>query len=284
MTVREAVQAGVDRLRENRIETPYLDATVLLAETLGMGKEKLFASFSDLLPESSFEAFQQALDKRISGFPVSYIRHKKEFFGRIFYVDDRVLVPRPDTEIIVESVLALTGGFDRPRILDLCTGSGCIAVTVACECGILGREISLTGSDISKGAGAVFRQNALTLYGRKIPFIRSDLFESIEGKFDIIVSNPPYLTEMEMEGFRTMGWPEPELALNGGNDGLDCIRRIIKKSVEYLERNGYLLLEASPDQMNAVASLLQKEDFADIHLIKDLGNRNRVIQARYGNG
>lgn len=284
MTVREAVQSGVERLTEKNIETPYLDATVLLAEAMGIKKEKLFACFTDPVTNSKRREFNRLIDERINGRPVSYIRRKKEFYGRTFYVDERVLVPRPDTETIIEAALPLCRHYQRPRILDLGTGSGCIAVTMACECAALGIEASITASDISPEAGEVFQKNAKALYGRELPFQQSDLFTSLKGKFDLILSNPPYLTEDEIDGFRRMKWPEPEISLYGGSGGLELIRRIVKKSVEYLKQNGYLLLEAAPDQMPEITSIVQKEDFADIQLIRDLGNRNRIIQARYGNG
>ncbi len=284
MTIRQAVQSGVQRLTEKNIETPYLDASVLLAEAMGVEKEKLFACFTDPLPEEIFNRYKGYLEKRTAGQPVSYIRRKKEFYGRMFYVDERVLVPRPDTETIIDAALELCGTFSRPRILDLCTGSGCIAVTMACECESLGREVSITASDISPEAGEVFRKNAAAVYGKEIPFVQSDLFASIEGPFDLVLSNPPYLTDNEIKAFREKKWPEPEISLHGGPDGLDIIRRIVKKSMEYLEQNGYLLLEAAPDQMTELASIVQKEGFADIHLIRDLGNRNRIVKARYGNG
>lgn len=284
MTIRQAVQSGVQRLSEKNIETPYLDASVLLSEAMGVEKEKLFACFTDPLPEELFNRYAGYLEKRTAGQPVSYIRRKKEFYGRMFYVDERVLVPRPDTETMIDAALELCGSFYRPRILDLCTGSGCIAVTMACECEALGIEASVTASDISPEAGEVFRKNAAAIYGREIPFIQSDLFASVEGPFDLILSNPPYCTDNEITAFREKKWPEPEISLHGGMDGLDIIRRIVKKSMEYLQQNGYLLLEAAPDQMTELASIVQKEGFADIHLIRDLGNRNRILKARNGNG
>ena len=284
MTVRRTVQSAVERFSEKNIETPFLDATVLLAEAMEMDKTKLFACFTDPVPEEPYKRFQTFLEQRLAGWPVSYIRRKKEFYGRTFYVDQRVLVPRPDTETMIDAALDVCREFPCPRILDLCSGSGCIAVTMACECAAHGIAVSVTASDISPDACEIGQKNAAAIYGKEIPFIQSDLFASLEGPFDLILSNPPYLAENEIEGFRKMQWPEPELALNGGPDGLNIVKQIIQKSVEYLARNGYLLLEAAPDQMDVITALMQKEDFADIQLIKDLGNQNRIIKARNRNG
>lgn len=260
-------------------ETVYLDAVVLLAEAASITKERLYASFSDPLPEQIFRRFEGFLRQRLSGVPVSYIRNKKEFYSREFYVDHRVLVPRPDTEIIVEETIRLGKMFEPPvSILDLCTGSGCIAVTLAAEAEY---PAHITGADISGEAGEVFLRNSRDLLGRELPFIQTDLFDAIPGSFDIICSNPPYLTDAEIKKFREIGWPEPETALAGGEDGLYIVRKIVKKSVEHLKQNGYLLIEASPEQMEQISAQLQKGGFADIRRIKDFGQRERVISARW---
>lgn len=284
MTVREVIQSGVERLLQKNIETPYLDAAVLLAEAAQTTKERLYASFTDPVSEEAMKNFNLYIEKRLSGYPVSYIRNKKEFYGRTFYVDENVLVPRPDTEILVETALGICGGYERPAVLDLCTGSGCIAVTVACECGDRGQPVEIIGTDISKEAGEVYKKNARLLYGKELPFIQSDLFSAVKGSFDLILSNPPYVTDNIVRKLRQKSWPEPELALRGGEDGLFIIRKLIKKSVEYLNRNGYLLLEADPGQMDTIASLIKKEAFTTIDIVRDLANRNRVIKARMGNG
>jgi len=294
MTVHEGINKGTELLTGSGAETPYLDAVVLLAEAIGITKEKLFASFTDPIPLEAADKYREYLQKRSEGFPVSYIRKKKEFYGRNFHVDNRVLVPRPDTEIMIDSVMEIlnTRITERPvnrnergiTLLDLCTGSGCIALTIAAECREQNIPMIITASDISAEAGEVFSINSKAILGRELPFTRSDLFKSIKGTFDIIVSNPPYLTTEDIDRFREMNWPEPETALFGGGDGLDIIREIIEKSVEYLNINGYLLLEASPVQMNAIDAMLIKEGFADTRRILDLGNRNRIIIARYQHG
>lgn len=284
MTIKQAVEYGFETLRDSGIESPYLDAVVLLSEAAGISKEKVYASFFEPIKGEIFSVYTAFLDRRAAGYPVSYILNRKEFFGREFFVDPRVLVPRPDTETVVEAALAACVRKQRRArtakpisVLDLCCGSGCIAVTIAAECRNLGLSVDVTGSDISPAAGEVFALNCRRLLGKELFFIRSDLFENINSTFDLIVSNPPYLTGNDMEKLRQRRWPEPEIALYGGGTGLELIEGIIKKGIEYLNQNGYLLLEAAPDQMDEIESLMEKKGFRHIFRRKDLGNRERVI-------
>ncbi len=292
MTLQEALRLGVERLTDFGTDSPYLDALVLLAEANQLTKEKLYSRMHDPAGNEALGRYFTFLEQRTSGIPVSYIRKKKEFYGREFYVDNRVLVPRPDTEIVVDAVLEVCGKLQNERetaggsreagplrLLDLCTGSGCIAITVAAEAAERGLKVEVTGSDVSRKALEVFELNAEEILGRPLSYIESDLFENITGKYDVIVSNPPYLTEEEMSSLEIRRWPEPKRALNGGIDGLRLIREVIKKGVEYLEGNGYLLLEASPDQMDRIESIMKKESFQKVYRKKDLGNRDRTIIA-----
>ena len=284
MTFREALSDAAERLRSSGVlfcDTPMLDASVLLAEAAGISREKLFASYPDEVPAGVSSDFEKLLEKRLSGLPVSYIRNRKEFFGRDFYVNPSVLVPRPDTEVIVEKALEIieekrSGGSTEPlRLLDLCTGSGCIAVTLKLEA----PECRLTASDISPAALETAARNAETL-GADIKFTKSSLFDNISARFDMIVTNPPYLTTNETSAMTAAGWPEPMLALEGGNDGLDLIRIIIKTSLDYLTDNGYLLIEAGPQQAEEISVLLEEAGFRDIEITRDIAGRNRVTSGR----
>jgi release factor glutamine methyltransferase len=294
MTVKQAVEYGFQMLRDSGVDVPYLDAVVLFSEASGMPKEKVYASFFETVRDRTLSKYTILLDRRTAGYPVSYIRGKKEFYGREFIVDPRVLVPRPDTETVVESALAVLvrmherrvgsspperekQGGEKASVLDLCCGSGCVAVTLAAECGSLGIPAEVSGSDISEKAGEVFTLNSRRILGKELAFIKSDLFADIEETFDLIVSNPPYLNAGDMEKLQQRRWPEPEIALFGGKDGLEIIRNIVKKGMEYLRQYGYLLLEAAPDQMDRIESFMNKEGFRHIFRRKDLGNRERVI-------
>ncbi len=277
MTYREALTEAAARLASAVIpfgDTPLLDASVLMAFAAGMSREKLFASYPDEIPGGVLGTFNRLIEERCSGRPVSYIRKIKEFYGRTFTVNDSVLVPRPDTEIIVEKALQLAEDSSL-RVLDLCTGSGCIAVTLKLEAA----QLSLTASDVSEAALQTARKNAEAL-GADIDYICSSLFDKIEGRFDMIVTNPPYLTTAETSSMKDSGWPEPSLALDGGVDGLDLIRIIIQSSLDYLNDNSYLLIEAGPEQAGTIAELLSEAGYADIEITPDLAGRNRVTSGR----
>lgn len=283
MTFREALAGAAERLREADIlfcDTPNLDASVLLSHAAGMTREKLFASYPDEAAPEVLESFNKLIIKRLSGLPVSYIRNMKEFYGRNFYVDESVLVPRPDTEIIVEKTIQLTetmteAGSSTRKVLDLCTGSGCIAATLKLE----KPSLELTASDISADALKTAKFNAEALIA-DITFIESSLFDSISGRFDLIVTNPPYVSSKETDEMSAAGWPEPMLALDGGDDGLDLIRIIVKTSLDYLNDNGYLLIEAGPQQAETIALLLTDAGFIDIEITPDIEGRNRVTSGR----
>ena len=243
-------------------------------------REKLFAMYPERIPAEILEHFNSLVEKRLTGLPVSYIRNSKEFFGRDFYVDSSVLVPRPDTETLVETAMEITdrlaGRSSRTlQVLDLCTGSGCIAVTLKAE----RPGLNITASDISAEALKTAAINA-ERHGTAITFNESGLFDKIREKFDIIVTNPPYVTAGETAEMKASGWPEPGLALDGGEDGLDLIRRIIKSSLDYLNNNSYLLIEAGAQQSDEIKQLMRLSGFEDIFSIKDLAGRDRVTGGR----
>ena len=283
MTIRQAITEGTQKIAIRWPETPYLDACVILAWVLGSTREKLLASLSDTLESAAYEAFIKGVEARAAGSPVAYITKHQEFYALDFYVDSRVLVPRADTEILVETAL----GFIRPgsRVLDLCTGSGCIAIAIKHAV----PEARVEASDISDGALAVFRRNADALLSGQlkgqvsgqIVTYKSDLLNSIPGKFDVIVSNPPYLTRAETARMENASWPEPKLALDGGEDGLDFIRRIIADAAGHLLPVGHLLFEADPAQMSAIKIEFEKYKYNDIIIRKDLAGRDRVIAGCY---
>ena len=275
MTIRQAISIGTEKIALRWPETPYLDATVILAAVLGSTREKLLASLNDPLPQNTYEAFLRGVEKRAAGSPVAYITHHQEFYALDFYVDNRVLVPRADTEILVETAL----GWIKPgsRVLDLCTGSGCIAIAIKHTV----PEARVEASDISEDALAVFRRNADAILSGQIVTHKSDLLNSIPGKFDIIVSNPPYLTSAETAKMKGDSWPEPPLALDGGTDGLDFIRLIIAGAGEHLAPGGHLLFEADPAQMAAIKLEFEKYKYNDIIIRKDLAGRDRVIAGCY---
>lgn len=274
-TVREALIEGTRRLAE--VETPFLDAVLLLSHALGTSKEKLLASYPDEVPHSAVNEFNNYLMKRLAGYPVSYIRRKKEFFGLPFYVDERVLVPRPDTETLVEKVLQHVDGMKAPpRVLDLGTGSGCIAITLK----HLRPQLRITATDVSKSALNVCKINSRHLLSEPLRMVESDLFAHIQESFDIIVSNPPYLKRSEVAEMEARHWPEPASALDGGVDGLDSIRILINEGYDYLSPGGAVFLEAGIEQIEAVEALFRARGYWQVAAYPDLSGRNRVVSGR----
>jgi release factor glutamine methyltransferase len=278
MTVRESLQYGYTVLKLSGIETPFLDAALLLGESLSLSKEQLFSAYPDLMSKEDFLKFDNLIEQRLGGFPVSYIRKRKEFYSLEFYVDKRVLVPRPDTEIVIDTVKEIIR--DKPKVThihDLCSGSGAIAITLH----TLFPHLEISASDISTQAREVFTYNCIRLLGRLLPFTISNLFQDLEDSYDLIVSNPPYLSVKEMANLKKLGWPEPVIALEGGGeDGTALIEQILSESVDRLDTHGYLVLEAAPHQMDKIKKLMETYGFIDINVRNDLADRERVIWGR----
>jgi release factor glutamine methyltransferase len=277
MTVRDALYLASRRLRGAGVETPWLDAWVLLENHLGMDRAQLFASYPEQLSEPAERAFRDLITARVSGRPVSYLIGKKEFYGLTFLVDESVLVPRPDSEALVEQVLETVA--ENPwihRVHDCCTGSGCIAIALAHE----RPDLAVSASDVSASALKTATLNATRILDRDLEFVNSDLLGRVHGTYDLITANPPYLTSVEYEQMRRDGWPEPEIALDGGPDGLDAYRKLIPQAMESLAKGGYLFLEAADNQVEGVCFLLAGEGYRDVGRRRDLGGRLRVCWGR----
>jgi len=277
ITVEAALRRGQSTLFYAEVETPLLDAAVLLGEALGRSKEQLLAGPEEPVDEQALRRFEEFLDRRCRGIPVSYIRRKKEFYSLEFFVDERVLVPRPDTEALVEEALRLSGAEPAPRrVHDACTGCGCVAVALQHS----RPELQVSASDLSAGAEEVFRRNCRALLGRELPFTRSDLLAAVAGPFDLITANPPYLKDREVDDMKKVGWPEPEGALRGGPEGTSLLGRLIRQAPARLAPEGWLLLEADPGQMPFLRQRLLLCGFRDVEVLPDLAGRPRVIRGR----
>jgi release factor glutamine methyltransferase len=279
MTVQSLLAQGYDSLGLAAVETPRLDALVLLAHALGTTKERLLASLPDPVDAEAGARYSLLLERRRAGTPVSYIRQVKEFWGLEFHVDPRVLVPRPDTETLVERALLIARGEPRIRaVLDACTGSGCIGIALRHE----EPGLDVTLSDISRDALDVAAENARALLGAPLPAVLSDLLDGVRGRFDMIASNPPYLSDAEVDEMAARSWPEPELALRGGPDGTALAERLIAQAPDRLSDGGALLLEAAPGQFGRLRALMEGAGFGGIEVIRDLAGRERVIVGRRG--
>jgi release factor glutamine methyltransferase len=278
MTVGSALNQGKERLFYAEVDTPMLDATLLLSEALEVSKERLLASLPDPLDPRRWQHYSELLDLRCAGQPVSYIRRKKEFFSLEYYVDPRVLVPRPDTEVLVEEALRLLESNPLiQRVHDACTGSGCVAISLKHSF----PTVRVSGSDISREALQVAALNARRLLpAERTRLFRSDLLARVPGRYDLNTANPPYLTDGEVENMRKIGWPEPASALRGGVDGMDFLRRLIRQALRKLRRGGYLLMEAASAQMGLLERELSGLGYGEIEVVPDLAGRARVIRAR----
>jgi release factor glutamine methyltransferase len=231
MTIEECKRQAVGELK-GFSPSPVLDASVLLSEILGLRREELILHNQQTVSSQQISKFFDWVNLRKTGLPVAYLTQSKEFMGMNFYVDRRVLIPRPDTEILVDEALRLIKLRDRPqRIIDVCTGSGCIILSLA---EALGPEHHLIGTDLSRDALAVAEYNRDKHQHETVMFQESDLLESISGDFDFILSNPPYLSPRETEQCLKKGWQEPRIALDGGEEGLNIPYRLITAAVEKL--------------------------------------------------
>ena len=275
MNIKEALEYGINLLKENKQENPILKAKILLANILNKDKNYLLINEAELLDENVVKKYIEDLRKICSGIPLQYITKSQEFFGLNFYVDENVLIPQPDTEILVEEVIKICKDKNKKlKILDLCTGSGSIGISIAKN--INNCEVTL--SDISIKALDVAKKNCSNLGKEEIKIIESDLFNNIKETFDIIVSNPPYIKKDVIKTLSKEVQNEPHLALDGGEDGLEIYKRIIKEAYKFLNKDGYLCLEIGYDQKEDVIRLLEKENnYKDIYSKKDLSGNDRII-------
>jgi release factor glutamine methyltransferase len=279
MTIARALRRGEEVFRAAGCDTPRLDAIVLLAADIRRDKAFVFAHGEEELAPEQEAGYENMLAQRLSGRPVSYILGRKEFYGLEFFVDERTLVPRPDTETLVDTALEiLRREPEISRIHDVCTGTGCIPIAIARDPGGGGKEIS--ASDISARALEVFRLNCENILGRPLAHTQSDLLSGAGGPFGMITANPPYIKSADWRRMADSGWPEPELALDGGEDGLDLIRRLIEEAESSLAGDGLLVMEASPEQADTIFRILEKRGWRDRRAARDLAGRERVIVGR----
>lgn len=274
-TVLELLNLGSGYLEQQGCPTPRLDAEVLLCHVLNMDRVQLYVNFDRPLEVSEIDQYRYLIGWRGRRVPVSYLLGKREFYSKEFKVTRDVLIPRPETEILVEQAIKLVQPFIMPRVIDLGTGSGVIAVSLALQIS----EIQVLAADISSQALAVAQENA-TLLGvkEKITFLQSDLFQKIPNdKYHLICSNPPYIPTKDLSTLEPEVRLEPKIALDGGIDGLDFYRRIIAQAPEYLISGGHLVLEIGWDQGAKVIELGRTAGFVNCQIIPDYAGKDRVV-------
>ena len=274
MNYTEAFLMGMQKLKEAEIGEAQLDARLLLEEVCGTDHNTLLCHGDREVSEAEEEQYRKALEQRAVHVPLQHLLGYQDFMGLRFQVNEHVLIPRQDTEILVEEAMRYL--HDGMRILDLCTGSGCILLSLL----HYSNDCEGTGVDISKEALQVAALNA-ELLGIKADFLKSDLYEKVTGKFDLLVSNPPYIERKViptlMEEVREY---DPYIALDGGEDGLDFYRRIIGGAQDYLERGGQILMEIGSGQAKAVSELLREAGFKEIDVCRDFAGLDRVVSGR----
>ena len=265
---------GSKMLTQAGIDEAELDAGYILEYITGLNSAQYFIHSEDIIEKNKAEEFFRLIERRSKRIPLSYVIGTRDFFGLTFKVDENVLIPEQETELLVEEVIKHSEG---KSVLDMCTGSGCIAISIA----LFGKPSKVAASDISEKALEVARENAKSLKAGEISFIQGDMFENVTDKFDIIVSNPPYIETGEIDELM----PEvrdyiPRLALDGDIDGLKFYRIISKEAVKKLNKNGRIFYEIGYNQSRAVASILLENGFTDVKIMKDYSGLDRIVMAK----
>lgn len=274
MTYKQAEQKGERRLESAGVADAKIDAWLLLEMVAKIDRSFYFTHINAEVEPEVLTEYERVLEKRAERIPLQYITGEQEFMGMTFKVNSNVLIPRQDTEVLVEEVLkSLEPDMD---VLDVCTGSGCILL------GILKNAPTVhgTGSDVSKQALLVAKENA-KLHGLEAEWVRGNLFDNVSGRFDVIVSNPPYIPRAQIPTLMPeVQLFEPVQALDGGEDGLDFYRKMIADAPQYLKENGLLFFEIGCDQAEAVSRMMAEGGFEAVSVVRDLAGLDRVVRGR----
>ncbi len=275
MNINSAIIQGAKVLKDSFINNPYLDSEILMAKVIKKDRKYILLNSETNLGKSDLNSFQKLIKKRSIGKPIAYLIHKKFFWDSEFVVSNNTLIPRPDTELIIENVLKLTTHKKKLNILEIGIGSGCIILSILKE----RKSFYGTGIDISKSCLNISKLNAIKLkLSSKLKLYKSDVDKFTLGKYDLIISNPPYIKKSKIKYLeKNVAEFEPKIALDGGLDGLSEIRKVIKKSSELIKKNGKFVLEIGYDQKNRVIRLLKKEGFYINSINKDFANNDRCV-------
>ena len=275
MNINSAIIQGAKVLKDNFIKNSYLDSEILMTKTIQKDRKYILLNNKKDLDTKDLNTFKELIKKRSIGKPIAYLTNKKFFWKSEFILSDDILIPRPDTELVIEKVLDLTVYKKKINILEIGVGSGCILLSILKE----RKSFYGTGIDISKSCLNISKLNAIKLnVTSKLKLYKSNVDKFTLGKYDLIISNPPYIKKNNLKYLeKDVAKFEPKLALDGGLDGLSAIRKVIKKSSELIKKNGKFVIEIGFDQKNKVISLLKKEGFYINSINKDLANKDRCI-------
>lgn len=278
-TVRRVLTWASGHFEQKGVDAPRLTAEMLLAHVLSCDRVRLYVDLDRPLDRAELARLRSSIERRLGREPTQYVTGRQHFYGRVFAVDARVLIPRPETELVVEAVLRTVPKDRAARLLDLCTGSGCIAVTLAAE----RPQAMVWGTDLSSAACEVARANAEALgVASRVTILEGDLFEPLGAaeSFDAIATNPPYVARAQIPGLSAEVRREPMIALDGGDDGLQVIRRILGSARSRLRSGGWLAMEIAEEQGPAVRDLFAGAGFEDIGVEKDLARLDRLVVGR----
>ena len=275
MNLRTTLYKASKKLKKNNIKTFQIDSEILLANTINKDRKYIILNLNDQIKKFYLKKFNDLIDRRSKGEPVAYLIKKKEFWNETFYINEKVLIPRPDTEIIVESVLGMFPKNSKLQMLDIGTGSGCIVLSILKE----RPNFYGTGIDISKNSIDVCKYNTqLFNLSNRVKFYNSDVDNFILGKYDLITSNPAYIDLLSLKYLeKDVINFEPKLALNGGLDGFSQIRKVVNKAAVLIKKNGKFILEIGFNQKDKVKKILKEKKFYINKILKDYGNNYRCI-------
>ncbi len=275
MNIQLAIKDGINILIDKRINTAKLDAEILMAKALKKDRKYIILNNKEDLNDKNLNYYKKLIKERANFKPIAYLTNKKYFWNNDFFVNKNTLIPRPDTEILVEQVLKLTKHRNMLKILDIGVGSGCILLSILKE----RKNFYGTGIDICKNALDICKINAKKLkVSRRTKLYKTDIDKFAQGNYDLIISNPPYIKKYDLKYLESdVIKYEPKLALDGGVDGLSEIRKVIKKSSELIKKNGKFVLEIGFNQKNKVVKLLREKGFYTNCTLKDLALNDRCV-------
>ena len=275
MNIQSAIDKGKLILKSKKIKTAELDSYILMTKVINKEKKFLILNSEEKISKQNFDSFNTLINQRANGKPVAYLIKKKDFWKYEFVVNQDVLIPRPDTEILVEKVLKLTKNKNKLNLLDIGVGSGCILLSILKE----KKNFYGTGVDISNKSLNICRVNSHKLgLTKRVKLFKSDIDNFNRGKYDLIISNPPYIKKNTLKCLeRDIVDYEPKHALDGGLNGLSEIRKVINKSSELIKKKGFLIIEIGFDQKNNVKKILSEKGFYIKEMVKDLANNDRCI-------
>ena len=275
MNIRSAIMFGAKTLRDKRISTAYLDSEILMASAIKKDRKFIILNPNEQINNKNLNKFEKLIQNRSFRRPIAYLTNKKFFWNSEFYITNNILIPRPDTELIVENAINLTENKKKLNVLEIGIGSGCILLSILKH----RKNFYGTGIDISKSCLNISKINAINLkVNSRLKLFKSDVDKFFLGKYDLVVSNPPYIKKCDLNYLeKDVAKFEPREALDGGLDGLSEIRKVIKKTSELIKRNGKFILEIGFDQKYKVVEILRKEGFYINSIHKDLAKNDRCI-------